>query len=360
VGDEIKNKNMKIKLLKSLSLVNILTLIAMLALPMVYFTQKAEAANFQQTFVRLDRLKAASTTTGLVCAKPATTLTTSNINVSVTFPSAFTSGVSATTTKWAATGSTFGGATAWPGIATATIAVSAPTVTWTYTAQTLTAGTTYCFTWADATALTNPAAGNYTDGTISDAITGPTVQDSSGLAFTIVSQDQILINATVPPTFTLTFTGGADNFASLSTTTSSTTGKTAQISTNAPNGWDIWVKSANAGLTSPTGGTIATFGTINATPDDLASGSNYGYVLDADKTLDGGGTGTVTIDPEYNGTNTTSGGTLSSASFQSIATSNGTTDGDTVTIIERARVSAIQKAANDYADTLTVVAAGMF
>jgi hypothetical protein len=107
------------------------------------------------------------------------------------------------------------------------------------------------------------------------------------------------------------------------------------------------------------GATIATAGSIDGSPTDLAG--TTGYVLDTDMTTDSAtaGTGTVTIAGEYLGTNTTSGGTLSTT-FQPIASANGVTDGDTITLIERAKITAIQKAANDYTDTLTVVAAGLF
>ena len=109
-----------------------------------------------------------------------------------------------------------------------------------------------------------------------------------------------------------------------------------------------------------TGATIATAGSIDAAPTSL-TGGNYGYVLDVDLTTDSGtsGTGTVTIDPEYLGADTSSGGTLST-SFQPVASADGVTDGDVLTLIERARVTAIQAAANDYTDTLTVIAAGLY
>jgi hypothetical protein len=75
------------------------------------------------------------------------------------------------------------------------------------------------------------------------------------------------------------------------------------------------------------------------------------------------GTGTVSqaagYGAEYNGTNSTSGGALSTT-FQPIAAANGTTDGDVLTLIERAKITAVQAAATDYTDTLTVVAAGRF
>ena len=49
-----------------------------------------------------------------------------------------------------------------------------------------------------------------------------------------------------------------------------------------------------------------------------------------------------------------------STTFQAIAAANGTTAGDVLTLIERAKVTATQEAAGDYTDTLTVIAAGRF
>ena len=111
-----------------------------------------------------------------------------------------------------------------------------------------------------------------------------------------------------------------------------------------------------------TSGTIATAGSVDDSPTDIAAST--GYVLDVDVTTDSGtGTGTVSqaagYGAEYNGTNTTSGGTLSTT-FQPIAASSGTTGGDVLTLIERAKIVATQAAASDYTDTLTVVAAGRF
>jgi len=87
------------------------------------------------------------------------------------------------------------------------------------------------------------------------------------------------------------------------------------------------------------------------------------YLADYVTTDSGTGDGTVTqaagYGAEYNGTNTTSGGALSTT-FQPIAASSGTTDGDVLTLIERAKVTAVQAAASDYTDTLTIVAAGRF
>ena len=166
------------------------------------------------------------------------------------------------------------------------------------------------------------------------------------------------------PSLLLSLSGNTDSFTgNLSTTTASTSGRTVTIATNAASGWVAWVKSANAALNSAsTGASIATAGSVDNSPTDLASAT--GYVLDVNVTSDSAtGTGTVSqasnYGAEYNGTNSTSGGTLST-SFQPIAASDGTTDGDVLTLIERAKISAVQAAATDYTDTLTVVAAGRF
>ncbi len=330
-----------------------------LFLPLLFFwVQLAHAGNFQQVYIRLDRLKASTTTGGTVCAQPQTAGT--EADVQVTFPTGFT--VNTTASNWTVTTTNLpSGATAWVSIGTAT-AVSSQTVT--FPSGDLVVGTLYCFNFSGTSTLTTATAGNDKTGTVTTRATGPSTIDSSGYALSIVSDDQIVVTATVPATFTFSLSGNTDTFTSnLSTTTTSTSGQTVTISTNAASGWVAWVKSANAALNSAsTGATIATAGSVDNAPTDLASAT--GYVLDVNITTDSGtGTGTVSqasnYGAEYNGTNTTSGGTLST-SFQPIAASDGTTDGDVLTLIERAKISAVQAAATDYTDTLTVVAAGRF
>jgi hypothetical protein len=225
-------------------------------------------------------------------------------------------------------------------------------------------GTLYCFNFSGTSTLTNNSAGDDQTGTITTRTSGPATIDSTEFAVSIISDDQIAISAIVPPTFSFALGANADSFTSdLSTTTTSTSGVTATISTNAASGWVAWVKSANAALDSAnTGSSIATAGSVDNSPTDLAS--TTGYVLDVDITTDSGtGTGTVTqasgYGAEYAGSNTTSGGTLSTT-YQPIAAADGTTDGDVLTLIARAKISAVQPAASDYTDTLTVIGAGRF
>lgn len=332
-------------------LLTLLVFVFSLAVPML-FVNKAEAASLQQAWVRFDRMKASTATTGLVCAKTAVVDVTES-DVVVTFPTSFTLGVAGTFTV--DTSNLPSGATAWAGIGTATN-VTGQVVT--FPSSNLTANTLYCFNWINTSAVTTSTAGNDKTGTIASG------GNSSSFATSIISDDQIAITATVPSTFTFSLSGNTDTFASnLSTTAQLSNGVTATIATNAASGWVAWVKSANAALNSvSTGATIATIGSIDNTTTSLTA-SNYGYLLDVTFTDSGTGTGTVTqaanYGQEYDGNSSNTGGTLST-SFQPIAASSGTTDNDTVTLKALARISAVQAAATDYTDTLTVVAAGRF
>lgn len=349
---------MTAKVIRPISILNLVAILAVSIVQIVLFALPVKAGNFEQIYIRLDRLAASTTTGGTVCAQADSVAT--EVDVQVVFPTGFT--VNSTASNWTVTTTNLpSGATAWPSIGTAS-AVSGQTVT--FPSGDLTVSTLYCFNFSGTSTLTNATAGNDKTGTVTTRATGPTTIDSSGYALSIVSDDQIVVTATVPATFSFALSGNTDTFTgNLSTTTTSTSGKTVTISTNAASGWVAWVKSANAALNSvSTGASIATAGSLDNAPTDLASAT--GYVLDVNVTTDSGtGTGTVTqasnYGAEYNGTNATSGGTLSTA-FQPIAASDGTTDGDILTLIERAKISAVQAAATDYTDTLTVVAAGRF
>ena len=324
-----------------------------------FLPEPAHATSLTLASVRLDRMKASITTGGMVCAK--STTASIETTVKVTFPTGFT--VNATATNWTVTTTNIpADATAWIGIGTASLVASQSV---TFPSGDMVVGTLYCFNFAAASTLTNATAGNDKTGTLTTQLAGPTTIDTSGYALSIISDDQIVITATVPATFSFALSGNTDTFTSnLSTTTTSTSGRTVTFTTNAASGWVAWVKSANAALNSAsTGATIATAGTVNNAPTDLTS--TTGYVLDVDITTDSATAGTGTVSQatdygaEYNGTNVTSGGTLS-ATFQPIAAANGVTDGDVLTLIERAKITAIQAAATDYTDTLTVVGAGRF
>ncbi len=350
---------MPIRIIRPMSLLNLAALLLISAIQIVFFALPAHAANLTQAMVRIDRLKASTTTGGTVCAKSATASVETTVKVS--FPTGFT--VNSTAANWTVTTTNLpSGSTAWIGIGTASLVASQDV---TFPSGDMVVGTLYCFNFSATSTLTTHATpGNDYTGIITTQLAGPTTIDSGAWATSIVSDDQIVVTATVPATFSFSLSGNTDTFTgNLSTTTTSTSGRTVTLATNAASGWVTWVKSANAALNSvSTAATIPTAGSIDDAPTDLASAT--GYVLDVNITTDSGtGTGTVTqaagYGAEYNGTNTTSGGTLSTT-FQPIAASSGTTDGDVLTLIERAKISAVQAAATDYTDTLTVVAAGRF
>lgn len=357
---------MRKKVTKTFSVINLLALLVAIAAPFLIFNQ-AKAAPLAQAYIRLDRMKASTFTSGLVCARTPATDSGTEIDVQIVFPSGFT--VSETLTNWAvATTDIPSGTTAWPGIGQATAAVSA-TRTVTFPSSNLSINTTYCFRWTNsAAALQTGSSGASQTGTITTRASGPTNLDTASYAVAVITDDQIVVSAVVPPNFSFSLAGGnTDTFtSSLSTTATTTSGKTFTIITNANNGWIAWARSASAsGLTSAsTGANIAHAPTANDNTPTTLTGANYGYVMDVSFTDSStSGTGTVSqaagYGAEYDGNGTTSGGTLETI-LRPVAAANGVTDGDTITLTEIARITPIQQAANDYTDTITVVAAGRF
>lgn len=351
---------MQKSIVRKISIVNIWMLMALLLAP-VLFSQKAEAANLSEAYVRLDRLKASTATGGTVCAK--STTVSVETTVKVTFPASLT--VNGTAANWTTSVTNLpAGSTAWIGIGTATL-VAGQDVT--FPSGNMVVGTLYCFNFSGTNTLTTGTSGNDQVGIITTQLAGPTAIDIASYALAVITDDQIVISAVVPPLFSFSLAGGnTDAFTTnLSTGVVSTSGKTFTVTTNAANGWVAWVKSATAnGLTSAsTGANIPAAITANDnTPTVL--GANKGYVVDVDFTDSATATtGTVSQasdwGAEFDGDGATSGGTAETT-FRPIASADGVTDGDTVTLTERASISALQKAATDYTDTLTVVAAGRF
>lgn len=323
----------------------------------------ASPPQFSQAFLRLDRLKELTTTGGTVCATPTTTATENDVEI--TFPTQTGTDfvVNATPGNWTVTTTNLpAGATAWPGIGTAT-AVSGHTVT--FPSGDLTVSTQYCFNFTGTNTLTNGSAGNSLTGVIHTRTSGPAVIDETNYAVGLVTDDQIVVSAVVPPTFVFALSGNTDTFPSNldPTIIKSTAGRTVTVTTNAKAGWIGWVKDSQQGLFSADANyTIATSGTVDGAPTTLSTNSE-GFVLDADLTTDAAGGCTLAIDAEYDGTTTSEGGTLS-ANFQPFAACTGTppatSNGDVVTLIERASIAGGTPAGSDYTDIITVVAAGNF
>jgi hypothetical protein len=322
----------------------------------------AHAANFQQAYMRLDRMKISTATGGLVCARPATVAT--EAQVVVTFPSTYT--LNTTAANWTVTTTNLPtGTTAWPGINTATSADNS-LKTATFPSTDLTVGTTYCFNFAAVNTLTTAAvAAASQQARIETQTSAPATIDFTGIALANITDDQIVVTAVVPPTFIFTLSGNTDQFTTNLDPLSvvSTSGRTVTVTTNAKGGWIAWARDSAQGLNSATANyTIPTAGTVNGAPTTLVAGTE-GYVLDVDLTTDASGGCTLAIDAEYNGASTAAGGTFS-ANYQPIAACTGaapaTANGDVVTLIERAAISGATPAGSDYTDIVTVVGAGNF
>lgn len=336
------------------------------------------ASQLNGVVVRLANMQATSTTVGSVCVIPHSA--GSMDYVRVTFPAGFT--VSTTLANWTTsltppsspgTGSNYwpvaaGGATVgFPNALTPTN-VTGQTVTWQFTtAVALTASVYNCFDWTTAAALTTSGAIASIDGTVDLEDSTPTVVDSGGYAVSVLTNaNQVLVTATVPPIFEFSLTPNADSFGNLSiSSVTDTAGVTATVTTNAKNGWYMWVSSANQGLKSASSGAQINSVPWNAdAPTTLTPGTTTLYGLAVTSF-----TGTtlicsasnLSVAPEYNtGVSTTEGGDLT-GNFTEIGQCTGApSNGDGLKLVEVATITPVTPAATDYTDTLTVTGAGGF
>lgn len=318
----------------------------------------ATAADLGQATVRFDRMMISTDTTGTVCAKPsAANLASTEADVQVTFPTGYTLGAAGTFTVSTTDLAWPPGGTPWPSIATATN-VTGQTVT--FPSGDLTnSSTLYCFNWTSDTAVEvkSSASGSNT-GTITTRASGPTTIDSSGYSTASITNDQIVVSATVPSTFSFALSGNTDALGVLSTSsvTTSPTPRTATVNTNAKNGFALWAKDANTGLTSLTASktipsrTPGTNSTLAAGTEGYNTGITFSQV---------GGSGTISVAAPFVGTGAGQGGGLDTT-LRTLATSTGTADTAVFTIKNNVAISATTPGASDYTDTITVVGAGLF
>lgn len=332
------------------------------------FSGLAHAASLSEAYIRLDNLQATAATGGKVCADPSSAATEASVHI--TFPT-LSSGtdyvVNATAANW--TVSTTGldsGETAWPGIGTAS-AVSGKTVT--FPSGDLTVGTLYCFNFSGTNTLTTGSAGisESTQGTIATYTSTPALIDQTTYDLSIITNDKIVVNAIVPPSFNFVLSGNTDTFTSNLSTSSvvSTSGRTVTITTNAPNGWVVWVKDLNSNggkgaLQSVTAGNYKIDGsTVAGAASHTLTPGTEDYGLGTTINTDAPSGGTVTLDAAYDGTSNKA-GTLDPTQYRPLASANGTANGDILSLNERATIAGQTPAANDYTDTLTVIGAGRF
>lgn len=314
----------------------------------------AGAAPLSQVEVRFDRMKISTATTGTVCAKAATAGT--EADVQVTFPTGYTLGsaanftVSTTDLAWP------NGASAWPSIATATN-VTGQVVT--FPSGDLTVGTLYCFNWTNSAAVTVKSSATASNtGSVTTRTSVPATIDSSSYATASISDDQVVVTATVPSVFSFALSGNTDPLGTLSTSSvvSSPTPRTATVNTNAKNGWTVWAKDSNTGLNSATTSTTIASTTPGSNSTLVAGTNGYNTGVTSSQV---GGAGTITVATAFDGTATGQGGGLDT-SLRALATSTGTADTAVLTIKNNVAINPTVPAASDYTDTITIIGAGLF
>jgi hypothetical protein len=312
-------------------------------------TQKAFASTMSAASVLETNMNASGTSSVFVDFKAGASDSATTLTVTLpSFTVNATQTISNTTCNATNTGP-YQGATGLPTGTTLTAAGAGTTVTVSSVSD-LTAGTQYCFQLTSTSAVTNPATPNPYAGIV---ITDGT--DTTTVGVDIVTNDQISVTATVPPSFTLGFGGNTETLGTLSSSTA-TAGSiiTLTISTNAANGWGLWAEDANSGLHSTaSGGTIPSVGSVSSNPNYNFS-SNHGtpgYGLG----VTSGNTTTAYADAS----NTTGAGLFSTA-WSEIAKATAPASGSTVTFQEFANISGTTPAAVDYGDVITIVGAGSF
>lgn len=369
---------------------SLVAVLLQLVVPQLVPVAQATTPSFTELLVRLDRMQELTGTGGTVCAKtPASGVGTED-HVVLQFPNQPVNTnfvMDSTAADWQVSTSnlpvdpaTATAATAWPGITAPTGPGSFGVRTVTFGSGALSANTFYCFNFGPVNpatpVLTNSSKYDNTapgEKSLVGYVTTQTAAnadiDQTEYAVDIVANDQITVTAVVPPIFTMDLSGNTDPFQSdLSTSaTIYTSGITASITTNAPNGWVAWVQDANQGLKSALAGnyTIPTVSAGSPANTALATDTqqygSYGTVANAPV-----GSCTPTIDPLYDphvAVTPTTVGTLS-GNFLTFATCTGaapaTADNTQITITEGANINASAPAGSDYTDILTFVGAGNF
>jgi hypothetical protein len=323
-------------------------------------SQVSHAASLGQVFVRFDRMQISTATTGTICVNPATVATEASVIVG--FPTGYTLGIASTFTTSTTNLSWPTGGTAWPGIGTATN-VTGQNVT--FPSTDLTVGTLYCFNWTNSAAVQVKSSASASNlGTITTQTSVPATIDTAQYATASITNDQVVVTATVSPAFSFALSGNTDALGTLSSSSviASPSPQSATVNTNAKNGWMVWAKDSNAGLTSAAASkTIPSNCSAGAGTNSTLSSATEAYNTGTTKTQVGG-SGTITLNAIFDNTSATlgKGGGLCSTNLQTLATSNGSADTAVITLTNNVAIKASTPAATDYTDTITVVGAGLF
>ncbi len=332
----------------------------------------ASAAQLTQAGLQLGRLAInAGTGNDLLVTFKLNTTATTVAKIDIVFPVGFTIATGTPTVGTGTYPNTPASITAPPGTLTAaSTAVTNDILVSGFTSASLTNTTLYGFTIPAGT-ITNPATAGAQNITVCSEPSGGTANCGSAIDTTTVQTyiygagangDQVTVNASVAANFSFALSANSDTIPKIDPSAPQTSaGVTMTVSTNSPLGYTAYVKSKNSALTSATSpSTPINTGAFNGAPDLMSGGSSiYGFVP---STTTAGGTvsGSISYDTEYNAIDGTHGGAFNGTSFASFQSRNGYSSGDQISLKERATVANTVAAANDYTDTLTVVAAGNF
>jgi hypothetical protein len=277
------------------------------------------------------------------------TFTTSASNVgtglSITFPAGYTVATSQTYSQnfGTPTCKAITGATAYlPGAPAA--AGSGQVITFTGLTAYPGVATKYCAVLTGSAITTNPSAGTY-----AGSITAGTDQ-AAQVGWDVITNDQILVTATVPASFTLGLSTNTDPFtANLAVgSIGATTGVTATVTTNGT-GWYIYGTDSNTGLTSASTSTTIPSATVGAADTLTAGTAGYDTAITTAQNAGNYVAGAPGV-----------GSGLSSTTMEKLVTGTGPTASQTAVFKEYAAISGVTPAATDYTDTITLVGAGTF
>ena len=240
-----------------------------------------------------------------------------------------------------------------------------------FTSASLTNTTLYGFTIPAGTITNAASAGQYAITVCSETATGTAACASNTVDTTTVftyiygagaNGDQVTVNASVASNFSFALSANTDTIPKIDISGPQTSaGVSMTVSTNSPLGYTAYVKSKNGALTSAgTPGTPITSGAFNAAPDVLAGGTSDYTFVPSTTAVGATVSGLIAYDAEYNIADGTHGGAFNGTNFASFQSRNGYSSGDQISLKERATVANTVAAANDYTDTLTIVAAGNF
>lgn len=210
----------------------------------------------------------------------------------------------------------------------------------------LTAGQSYCVVLTSNTAVTNPATtGSY-----------PVILNDNGdtvtVAIAVITNNQVTVSATVPPSFTMSLSSNTDTLGNLSASSvTSSTGVTTTISTNGNYGWYLLAQDTQAGLRSASQSKTIPSVALGANANMSSNIGTESYAL---------GVTTGNAKPFYADAGGTTGGGLSTTAFNQIAFGTAAVSGATITTKSLATISATTPAGSDYSDIISLVGAGSF